>query len=129
MRARVRPALVPKRAGAGPAGPEAKCRGVGRVPAQIWLGASPVPVQIWESGEGDTSGKGPGCSTRASMHLASIAGAPCCDHTACGAAFGPGADVGGVSHAQAPAVERMRPVALPNTGGGEPTSPNATWHE
>ena len=79
MRARVRPALVPKRAGAGPAGPEAKCRGVGRVPAQIWLGASPVPVQIWESGEGDTSGKGPGCSTRASMHLASITGAPCCD--------------------------------------------------
>ena len=51
------------------------------------------------------------------MHLASIAGAPCCDHTACGVAFGPGADVGAVSHAQAQAVERMRPVALQNTAG------------
>ena len=63
------------------------------------------------------------------MHLASIAGAPCCDHTACGEAFGPGADVGGVSHAHAPAVERMRPVALQMSAGGEPTSPKATWHE
>ena len=66
---------------------------------------------------GFTSGNGPSSGAGLIMPLASIAGAPCCDHTACGAAFGPGADVGGVSHAQAPAVERMRPVALPNTAG------------
>ena len=74
--------------------------------------------------EGFTSGKGPSCGVGLIMPLASIAGAPCCDHTACGVAVGPDADVGGLSHAQARPSNGMRPVALQSNAGAHQPSGN-----
>ena len=87
----VRPALVQNRAEAGRSGPWADVGGASPVPVRRWdaispvswqnsAEASPIPSQIGASVFADTSGKGSGCGAGLIMPLASIAGAPCCDH-------------------------------------------------